>query len=166
MRQVATTGASVTKEDTKIALMSHVQRYWDDVTAVFRHKNWVLLHNDPDTTSKRFYTSDTPITLTNPGRGPRTPDLYVTSRGVEILFPVSPRLTILMHNSDEYRRAQFEYEANPDDVDVINTQQVWWSQQFVFSDADDFALADRMVGERPELGNRRRQRISLRLRGA
>lgn len=154
--------APVTKEDTKIALMSLIQRNLDDLTAVFRRKNWILLHNDPDKTGKRFYTSDTPITLTNPGRGPRTPDLYVTSKGVEIHFPLSPRLTILMYNHDEYKRAQFEHEANPDDVDAINVQQVWWSQQFVFSEANDFALADRMVGERPELGNPRRRRISLR----
>jgi len=106
------------------------------------------------------------LTLYHHRRDGAFASLRQTARGVEILFPVSPRLTILMYNSDEYRRAQFEYDANPDDVDVINTQQVWWSQQFVFSDADDFALADRMVGERPELGNRRRQRISLRLRGA
>jgi len=152
----ASDGPPVTTDELKIGHMSLMMRDLDKATDVFHRKNWVLLHNE---TRALFYTSDTPITIRNPQRGRRTPDLYVTSKGVEIHFPLSPRLALVMYNQGEYRDEEFDIMAGPVDVEALNRQQVRWSQRYVFSATNDFALADRMVDTEPELGNPHRQRL-------
>ncbi len=144
------------KDEIKIGHMSLIVRDLDRAADIFRRKNWVLLHNDTD---ELFYSSDTPVTAVNPLRGRRTPDLLPISNGVEMHFPLSPRLALLMYNRGEYRDEQFESIAELEDVAAINRQQVWWSQRYLFSAANNFEMADKMTSGWAELKNPRRQRI-------
>jgi hypothetical protein len=86
----------------------------------------------------------------------------LVKRGINVYFPLRPSLVLCLLDPTTYRML-------PDKVDVTDTEevvfqnhlQVNFSTRHVFSMADDFSLATKMIIDNPELGNVKRQRHDL-----
>jgi Protein of unknown function (DUF4238) len=117
---------------------------------------WMRFRNR---TPMPLWTSDHPLTLFNPLTG----DLGLACPGIQVFFPLSP--TASLHLCDPIAYAALPNDEVIDDVrDVMfqNTLQVFSSTRFVFSQSDDFTLAEKILNKQPELSDpeRRRTRIS------
>ncbi|MCB6452244.1 DUF4238 domain-containing protein [Erysipelatoclostridium ramosum] len=113
---------------------------------------WVMYVNK---TEYPFYTSDNPVATI-----PHKHDKYMSyggfnSEGVEIVFPISPKLLLAMYEKTTYDKLfsdrQFYALTSKDMVDYFNCQQVYHSYRCVFSGKTNFELAEKMCKEQPEL---------------
>lgn len=121
---------------------------------------WILVENR---TKMLYWTSDHPINRYNPIKAPPPlGNLGYLCRGIQVFFPLRPRLSLLLCDPAEY----FLY---PDkmitfDIDNVvfqNHLQMRWSTRFVLSQDDDFSLAERILKDEPTLKETNRKRISV-----
>ncbi len=119
---------------------------------------WVVYVNKTDTP---FYTSDNPIV-----RIPNKRDKYMThsgltSEGIEIAFPISPKLLLVMYDkkwfSKFFRDRTFIEITSAVDVEEYNKHQVVHSYRCVYSQQNNFDMAESLCKKYPQIravGNR------------
>lgn len=113
---------------------------------------WVMYVNK---TQIPFYTSDNPV-----ARIPhkREGELYrsgFASEGIEISFPITPNLLLGLYDEKTYGvlysdRQYISIDSN-DEVQYFNKAQILSSTRFVFSNNEDFSLAENICNEHPEI---------------
>lgn len=113
---------------------------------------WVIYVNKTD---YPFYTSDNPVVTI-----PHKRDKYVSygglaSEGVEIIFPISPRLLLAMYEKETYNNKFHDRKyivlSSKDRIDYYNCQQVYHSYRCIFSKKNNFNLAEQICKETPAL---------------
>lgn len=120
---------------------------------------WILIENK---TKMLFWTSDHPINRFNPIKDPLG-NLGYLSRGIQIFFPLTPRLSLCLCDLIEY----FTYldrmrTFNINNIIFQNHLQMRWSTRFIFSQDNEFSLAEKILKEEPSLKYPDRKRISVR----
>lgn len=81
-------------------------------------------------------------------------------RGIEIHFPLSPKISLSMCDPSIYHLLPSKYEIQDIQNTVfLNWLQVYYSTRYIFSDTDDFSLAEDIVGDNPSLGDIDRKRM-------
>lgn len=123
----------------------------------FRAKIWTIGYNRTD---MPFYTSDNPVV-----RFGHNGHSGFNSNGIEIFFPVTTRLVLILKDPDFFC---FEIEKHNhfvelDDIDVafINSLQVQQSYRYVFDKSGDFKLAIGLMAQSPKLSDIRRKRFLM-----
>lgn len=123
------------------------------IANTFANHIWILLKNK---THQPFFTSDNPIGTTEHIHNPYMAMSGISSEGVEVYFPISPDLMLLMfektHHKDivskNYRIIEID---NHEIIDDYNSRCVMNSSRCVFSQTDDFSIIDKMKAKRPDV---------------
>ena len=114
---------------------------------------WLLLKNK---TAQPFFTSDNPIGTSAHACNPYVAMSGVSSKGVEVYFPISPDLMFVMfektyhHNlaSKNYHIIEIE---ELDIIEDYNSRCVMNSNRCVFSQTSDFSIIDKMKAKKPDV---------------
>ena len=132
----------------------------NQMARIIRRMKWILLVNN---TELPFWTSDHPFTRYNPVDPPHSymGNLGLLCRGIQIFFPLTPRLSLQLCDPVAYYHFPNLMEAEFGNAVFQNELQVDGSFRYLFSTTDDFSLAKRRIEEYPELGSTDRQRIQL-----
>ncbi len=128
-------------------------------TDIVLQMKWRLFINR---TPMPFWSSDHPVNRFNPVDAKPYGNLGLLCRGIEIHFPLSPKLTLSMCDPSMYDLLPSKYEI--DDIQntvFLNWLQVCFSTSYVFSDTDDFSLAKEIVRANPSLRELNRKRVSV-----
>lgn len=124
---------------------------------------WILLKND---LKKEFYTSDHPVRVHIPRENKKLKvrgfgsQIY-TAEGVEIYFPLTPRLCLVLYDKEksEYRHFGMSRRVNKDELDFINRQIIAMAHRTVFTRVNDFKFVRDCVKEYKDLKDLNRFRI-------
>jgi len=130
------------------------------LAAILNQMKWVLLRNK---TSMPYWTSDHPVNRHNPNDLIPYGNLGLRSPGIEIYFPLSPKLALMICDP-RGPGSLFDEKFSITDVQNVifqNHLQVKWSTRHIFSPGEDFSLAQEMLKETPELGHERRKRMRV-----
>ena len=128
-----------------------------DMAETFRTKIWMIGYNR---TKMPFYISDNPVVKFGH-------DQYsgFNSRGVEIFFPITPKLVLIMKDPEYfyYETENHNHFIELDEVDVgfINSLQVQQSYRYVFDKTGNFDLAVGMMERNPALSNIKHKRFLM-----
>ena len=89
----------------------------------------------------------------------------MASRGVEIVFPITKYLILIMRDKEFFSRDRDLHnhftEVDNSFVEYVNSLQVIHSYRYVFSNDGDFALATKMINDYPELRKINRDRFQF-----
>lgn len=128
-----------------------------DLAEPIRDKIWIIGYCRG---GKRFFTSDNPVV--KKGHGERS---GLASRGVEIVFPITKYLILIMRDKEFFSRDRDLHnhftEVDNSFVEYVNSLQVIHSYRYVFSNDGDFALATKMINDYPELRKINRDRFQF-----
>lgn len=157
----------------KLVALSSLQSV-PEIVPVLLKKDWMLARND---SALPFYISDNPITLHNALHGP----LGFGAKGVEINFPISPKLTLTLYCSETVAIIRKRYDKTPTNfkseeiesllhaidsglatpcesgcIQHYNALQVMHSERWVFSSTNNFDLVNAILADDPnhQLGPR------------
>lgn len=139
-------------KEFQIRMFAHAKEFVDAILSM----KWILIVNKTD---MLYWTSDQPISRFNPHKDPLG-NLGYLSEGVQIFFPLNPRLSLCLCDLVEY----FPYPDRMETTDINNIifqnhLQMRWSTRFVLSQDEDFSLAEKILQMEPELRNVDRRRI-------
>ncbi len=124
---------------------------------------WILLRNN---LTREFYTSDHPVFVYNPpikanetirGFGMAS----YTAKGVEIYFPLTPQLCLILFDKDisDYGNFGLSKYIIQGELDWINTQIVAMAHRMVFAKRNDFQFVRECIKKFPELKDPNRTRL-------
>ena len=121
---------------------------------------WVLSENN---TSTPFWTSDHPVNRYNPLKSPHPflGNLGLLSRGIQIVFPLTPKLCLLVGDPVEYATNPDKVTCIRDNVLFVNTLQLGWATRHIFSPSDDFAIARKWLNDNPVFKSADRHRVEV-----
>jgi hypothetical protein len=128
----------------------------NNLVEMFLDLKWVLYQNN---TKMPFWTSDHPVNRFNPIDQSPLGNLGVLSRGIEISFPLTPKLGLSLCDPIEYFYNPSSVACIKDNVLFYNTLQVRSCTRHVFSQNDDFSIARKWLEEYPDSKNPKRKRI-------
>lgn len=153
-RQLEEINTAEYPREFQLRMFENVKEFSDIILSM----KWILIENK---TKMLFWTSDHPINRFNPIKDPLG-NLGFLSRGIQIFFPLTPRLSLCLCDLVEY----FIYpeKMGTDNIDNITFQnhlQMRWATRFIFSQDDDFSLAERILKEEPSLRSADRKRVSV-----
>ena len=153
-RQLKEINTTQYPKEFQIRIFENVKEFSNIILSM----KWILIENK---TKMLFWTSDHPINRFNPIKNPLG-NLGYLSRGIQIFFPLTPRLSLCLCDLVEY----FTYPDksrtfNIDNIIFQNHLQVRRSTRFVFSQDDDFSLAEKILKYEPSLKYANRKRISV-----
>ena len=151
-----------TEEGTKSMHLSLLEDVPEFAEILFS-MNWMLLINQ---TSIPYYTSDNPVNRYNPiDRRPRG-NLGLLCKGIEIHFPISPKITLCCGDPTIHNPLYSRYEiSDPDSVTFQNYLQVYGSKRYLFSNNKDFSVARNIIKDYPKLAASNRKRVSVIVKG-
>ena len=120
---------------------------------------WILFDNK---TSLPFWTSDHPVSRYNPIDLSPYGNLGLVCTGIQIHFPLSPKLSLCFCDP-------IKYGSLPDRLEVIDEQNIIFqnslqtisSTRHIFSTDKDFSIAEKMIKRSPELKDIRRKRFEV-----
>ena len=115
----------------------------------FDNHIWILLKNN---TSQKYLTSDNPIGTIAHIKDPMISMSGIASKGVEVYFPLSPDLLLIMlekthhvnYCSQNHRIVQV---VRVDVVDYYNSYCVMNSTRCVYSQNGDFSIVDKLIAK-------------------
>lgn len=119
---------------------------------------WILQVNR---TSRPFYTSDSPIGTEAHLNHPYISMAGLRSCGVEVYFPISPNLMLLMFDGEyhtkfrDFNRRIIEMD-NEEVVKYCNSRCILHSDSCIFSNNNDFSVIDEMIAKNPNVLNQPR----------
>lgn len=124
---------------------------------------WILLTND---LKREFYTSDHPISVYIP---PKNNELIIrgfgnqvyNTEGVEIYFPLTPRLCLVLYdkNKSEYKNFGMVKRVLQGELDFINRQIIAIAHRTVFTRTNDFKFVRDCVKNYKDLKDPNRFRL-------
>ncbi len=139
------------------AMFMDVEHVFSIVESLLKHI-WVMRVNK---TTTPFYTSDNPIIRIPHKRDEFMSYSGLSSDGIEIAFPISPNLIVVLYEkkwfSQYHRDLTFEIITSDKEVNYYNCGQVVHSYRCVYSQRDNFELAQMLCEQNPqirEVGNR------------
>lgn len=128
-------------------------------THMILDKKWVLIENNTD---MPFWTSDHPVNRYNPLKVPYPfGNLGLLSRGIQIFFPLNPKLSLCFCDPVEYFIYPEKLTSDIENVKFQNSLQVISSTRHIFSIGDDFSLAVEMISKDASLKNINRKRVTV-----
>jgi hypothetical protein len=127
---------------------------------------WTLIENN---LKKEFYTSDHPVFVYNPDLKERFGRIKgfgaesYTCKGVEIFFPLTPRLCLVLFDKQRsnYRKSKLTKKVNQGELDWINTQTIAMAHRTVFTENNDFQFVRECLKKYHQLRDPNRNRIFL-----
>lgn len=168
----------------KMAKTEKEKRLYDSFELEFKNENYKKLQHatylvNPDTAAdlaepirdkiwiigycrggKQFYTSDNPVVKN--AHGERS---GLSSRGIEIAFPITKHLILIMRDKEFFSKDRDLHnrflEVDNSFAEYVNSLQVIHSYRYVFSNSSDFALAEKMINDYPELRKINRNRFQF-----
>jgi hypothetical protein len=147
-----------TEDDTK-ALQLSMFKYVPTYAEMLLHMKWSLIINRTPTP---FWTSDHPINRFNPIDMRPYGNLGLLSKGIQIHFPLSPKIVLSFSDPSTYDFYGERLETkNIQNVIFENSLQVTHSTRYIFSKISDFSLAEIIVRDNPSLRDIGRKRIEL-----
>lgn len=127
------------------------------IAELLRNKIWVIGYNQ---TEEDFITSDAPIV-----RYGHLGKHGLNSPGIEIMFPISPKLIICIRDPEYF---WFDLESHKhfvkmdsEEVNYYNSFQILQSYRYVFGKAAKFDKVSDIIKKRPELKNINREKILM-----
>jgi hypothetical protein len=127
---------------------------------MFLSLKWVLSDNN---TKMPLWTSDHPVNRFNPMKQSPLGNLGLLSKGIEISFPLTPKLGLSFCDPVEYFYNPDHLACIKDNVLFYNTLQVRSCTRHVFSRDNDFSIARKWLTEYPENKNQKRKRIQAQI---
>jgi hypothetical protein len=129
----------------------------EEFSMCFLKHIWFIAVNE---TPISFWTSDNPLVLHG-----HLGNHGIKSKGVEIIFPITPKLALVMRELEYFEHDISLYNKfvpiNEEFVKYCNSLQVHQSYRCIFSKDSDFYLASKMLKEHPELKNLARNRFIM-----
>ena len=131
-----------------------------EFAAMLNDKTWIIQENHSDVS---LWTSDNPIALHNQlkfkdGWG----NLGILSPGIEIHFPLTPKLLLLSYDPSTHRLisndVKSEYAIRHNNYQVTN------SARFLYSNSNNFEMAKKFLKEHPHYKNPNRERGTLKVK--
>ena len=124
---------------------------------------WLVGVNNTDVP---LYTSDNPfVRKTNVPDPSRGGGCGIGSRGIEIAFPLSPKILLMLFDRTAfYKSMHLDKTIIPlmtEDVERYNSLQVMQSHKHIFSSIDNFSLASHICQKLPSICQPNRQRIRI-----
>ena len=124
----------------------------DDISKCFLTLSWILLVNR---TGYPFFTSDSPIGTIAHIQHPICSMTGLASRGVEVYFPISPDLMLIMADGEYHKLDHCDRRIlaadNIDEIRYYNSKCIINSERCVFSSCEDFSIVDEMIKENPKI---------------
>ena len=119
----------------------------------FYNLTWVVLLNQ---TSSPFVTSDNPICRRAHVTHPFLSMAGLNSPGVEVFFPLSPDVLLLMYDGEYHKYKSGHDRALRkvvllDNIDYYNSCEFFNSNRWTISSENDFSLIEKLVAKNPEL---------------
>ena len=127
------------------------------IAEMLRNKIWIIGYNTSDID---FITSDNPVV-----RYGRLKKHGLNSKGIEIMFPISPKLIICIQDPEYFvlhgSSHKHFIKLTRKEVEFYNSFQVLQSYRYIFSKKKEFYLVSEIVKHRPELKNIDREQIFM-----
>ncbi|MBA7652305.1 hypothetical protein ES703_60135 [subsurface metagenome] len=134
-----------------------------EIVEIISKLDWILVKNN---LKLEFYTSDHPVMVWNP---PPSEDGVIqgygvqsyNADGVEIYFPLTPRLCLVLFDGkvSEYKDFRLTKEVIQEELDWINTQIIAMAHRTVFTKNNDFQFVRKRIKDVPELKDPNRNRL-------
>lgn len=118
---------------------------------------WAIFENN---TKMSFWTSDHPVNRYNPIDFSPYGNLGTLCRGIQIFFPLTPRLIVAFFDPIEYFFEPEKGVCIKDNVLFYNTLQLRNNTRHVFSIDSDFTIAKKWLTENPKSAKLDRTRVS------
>jgi hypothetical protein len=146
-----------TEESIKSVQAAMLFKDGPEFAGIIGAMNWILLRNRTDTP---YWTSDHPVNRHNDIDQSPLGNLGLLSPGIQLFFPLSPRLALFIFDPAMYTTSIDKYDIT-DTQNVIfqNSLQVRWSTRHVFSVNDDFSLATDVIQKMPSVRDIKRKRF-------
>lgn len=129
----------------------------EEFSKCFLKHIWFIAVNE---TPIGFWTSDNPLVLHG-----HIGNHGLSSEGIEIIFPVTPKLAIVMRELNYFENDIKFYNkfvpVNEGYVKYCNSLQVFQSYRCIFSYDSDFSMAHTTIKENPDLMNISRDRFLM-----
>ena len=124
-----------------------------DLANMFSQHNWILLKNN---TAMPFFTSDNPIGTIAHIKHPYLSMGGIASKGVEVFFPVSPDLLLIMlektyHSKSESKHCRIIEIDDTKIIEHYNIHCIINSGRCTFSQKNDFSIVKRMKAMNPDV---------------
>ncbi len=143
---------SLSKNETSLlhAQLFHKKEFKLIIKAFFE-KTWILLVNR---TNHAFFTSDNPISLIENKKHPNLLGSGLKSDGIEISFPVSPDLLLVMFDKKHFekianRDRRIRTINNPNIIKHYNLYTIGGNSSCVFSNSNSFSFVDEILKVNP-----------------
>lgn len=123
------------------------------IANTFSEHIWILFKN---TTYTPFFTSDNPIGTTAHIKHPYMSMSGLSSKGVEVYFPIAPDLMLILLEKTHHKifKSKNRHIIEIDDIDIVNdynSRCVMNSSRCVFSKTGDFSIIDKMKEKEPDV---------------
>lgn len=143
-------------DEGKISSHLDIMKEFGPIAAVLGRMGVAILVND---TKIPYWTSDSPVVLCNEIKQFPWGNLGITSKGIEIHLPLTPRLTICFYDATTYHG--FPEKANTDEQGVIrqNYLQTLTCTRFMFSNTAEFYMANDYLKSHPDAKKENKQRL-------
>ena len=139
---------TISKEDAKRIHLEMIvdENYLAEMTGCFHNLTWMLAVNR---TGSKLYTSDSPIATFAHINHPFMPMNGLASKGVEVFFPLSPNVILLMVDGSYHKRwLPFERRyielTDNENIDFYNSVLALQAERFIFSSDGNMTVLDRM----------------------
>lgn len=134
----------------------------DNISKCFFTLSWILLVNR---TGYPFFTSDNPIGTIAHVEHPICSMTGLASRGVEVFFPISPNLMLIMADGEYHKVDHCDRRIlgtdNIDEIRYYNSKCIINSERCVFSSCEDFSIVDEMIKKNPKILHQPRSMMQL-----
>lgn len=126
---------------------------------IIKGMKWILVINK---TTFPYWSSDNPVVEYNSMNHAPYGNLGLTTLGIEIHFPINPKLNLIICDPVSFQSEPNKKVAR-DFRNIIRERdlQVRYSTRFVFSNENNFNFARSMLKENPELKEPNRERFSV-----
>lgn len=126
-----------------------------EAAQLFFSYSWTFLINNTDTP---FYTSDSPIFTKPHIKHPFLSMNGLASKGVEVVFPISPNLLLVMCDADYHKEMRLlDRKASITTlikmVEHYNVCQAFWCERFTISNENNFKEIKEHISKNPDYFN-------------
>lgn len=136
----------------------------EETSKLIFNLDWNITKNN---FKREFFTGDHPVIIYNPYSDEKIIKGYgiqaFKSPGVEIFFPLTPKLCLIIYDKrvSGYKDVSSERNVKKKELDWINTQIIAESYRLIFTKGNDFQFVKQVLKDYSELKNINRNRIYI-----